>query len=54
MRLALPLLTTLAAAAAVGVAASPRDAHACGGTFCDAGPTSMPVDQTGENIVFPC
>src|SRR5690606_20643080 len=30
----------------------PTSAQACGGTFCDAGPTSMPVDQTGENILF--
>src|SRR5687768_40655 len=30
----------------------PTTAHACGGTFCDAGPTAMPVDQTGENILF--
>ncbi len=37
--LALPLLT-------------PNTAEACGGTFCDAGPTAMPVDQTGENILF--
>jgi hypothetical protein len=28
------------------------EAEACGGTFCDTGPTSMPVDQTGENILF--
>ena len=28
------------------------DARACGGTFCDVGPTVMPVDQTGENILF--
>ncbi len=27
-------------------------AEACGGTFCDSGPTAMPVDQTGENILF--
>ena len=27
-------------------------AQACGGTFCDVGPTAMPVDQTGENILF--
>jgi MYXO-CTERM domain-containing protein len=39
LALALPLLT-------------PSAAEACGGTFCDAGPTSMPVDQTGENILF--
>jgi MYXO-CTERM domain-containing protein len=30
----------------------PPEAEACGGTFCDSGPTSMPVDQTGENILF--
>jgi hypothetical protein len=30
----------------------PRDAQACGGTFCDAGPNAMPVPQTGENILF--
>jgi hypothetical protein len=29
-----------------------RPAHACGGTFCDAGPAAMPVDQTGENVLF--
>ncbi|MEM7154141.1 MAG: DUF2330 domain-containing protein [Myxococcota bacterium] len=29
-----------------------RVASACGGTFCDAGPTAMPVEQTGETIVF--
>ncbi len=27
-------------------------AEACGGTFCDAGPQQVPVDQTGENIIF--
>lgn len=43
---------TIAAAAALAALAAPRQARACGGTFCDAGPTSMPVDQTGENIVF--
>jgi MYXO-CTERM domain-containing protein len=30
----------------------PSTAEACGGTFCDSGPTAMPVDQTGENILF--
>jgi MYXO-CTERM domain-containing protein len=30
----------------------PSVAEACGGTFCDSGPTAMPVDQTGENILF--
>jgi hypothetical protein len=29
-----------------------REAEACGGTFCDAGPTAMPVEQTGETILF--
>ncbi len=41
----------------VGVAATmlalrPRPAQACGGMFCDGGPMPMPVDQTGENILF--
>jgi hypothetical protein len=31
---------------------APRLADACGGTFCDNGPQVMPVDQTGETIVF--
>ena len=31
---------------------TPTVAEACGGTFCDAGPTVMPVDQTGESIAF--
>lgn len=31
---------------------TPRPAEACGGTFCDLGPQAMPVDQTGENILF--
>jgi hypothetical protein len=46
------LLTTLAMGAAVAAALVPRDAHACGGTFCDVGPAAMPVDQSGENILF--
>ena len=29
---------------------APTPAQACGGTFCDA--QSMPVEQTGENILF--
>ncbi len=37
---------------AVCTASAPRIAEACGGTFCDTGPQAMPVDQTGENIVF--
>ncbi|HMI84909.1 MAG TPA: DUF2330 domain-containing protein [Polyangiaceae bacterium] len=40
------------AAGALYFAAAPRSAHACGGTFCDIGPRAMPVDQTGENILF--
>lgn len=31
---------------------APSPAQACGGTFCDSGPNAMPVDQTGENVVF--
>ncbi len=45
---------TLASILVVGSLAllAPRDASACGGTFCDLGPLAMPVDQTGENILF--
>jgi MYXO-CTERM domain-containing protein len=39
-------------AGALCFAGEPRDALACGGTFCDTGPRAMPVDQTGENILF--
>lgn len=44
----------LAITMSLGVAAAmtPTEAEACGGTFCDAGPAAMPVDQTGENILF--
>lgn len=42
------LVVCLAAVAALG----PRAADACGGTFCDTGPQAMPVDQSGENILF--
>jgi hypothetical protein len=45
--LSLSLLSTLAF-----LGARPPEAQACGGTFCDSGPTAMPVDQTGESIVF--
>lgn len=31
---------------------APATAAACGGTFCDGGQSGMPVDQTGETIVF--
>ncbi|HWB80951.1 MAG TPA: DUF2330 domain-containing protein [Nannocystaceae bacterium] len=49
--LRLPLgAATLCAAFAMML--SPRDADACGGMFCDGGPMPMPVDQTGENIIF--
>ena len=47
---ALPALVSVAAALAL--TAAPSEARACGGTFCDAGPQAMPVDQTGENILF--
>jgi hypothetical protein len=48
-------VAALAAATVFGVHAS--EAKACGGTFCDSGPTTtteegMPVDQTGETIIF--
>lgn len=41
-----------AAATAWCVPWSSPVAEACGGTFCDAGPTAMPVEQTGETILF--
>jgi hypothetical protein len=42
---------TLALASALALA--PSEARACGGTFCDANlPGQMPVDQTGETILF--
>jgi hypothetical protein len=46
-------LFTLALPPIVALAAwTPQIADACGGTFCDAGPQVMPVDQTGESIIF--
>lgn len=42
----------LFAATLVAAHALPLEANACGGTFCDAGPQVMPVDQRGENILF--
>jgi MYXO-CTERM domain-containing protein len=47
-------LASLFTGSALALAASltPTTAEACGGTFCDVGPTAMPVDQTGENILF--
>ncbi|WP_244924016.1 DUF2330 domain-containing protein [Enhygromyxa salina] len=47
-----PLAVSLAAAAVASLAMVPIVANACGGTFCDAGPQVMPVDQSGENILF--
>jgi len=39
--------------ATAGMALAPSRAAACGGTFCDAGVTGpMPVDQTGESVIF--
>jgi hypothetical protein len=46
-----PLLTLGSLTAALALAL-PNRAEACGGTFCDTGPNAMPVDQTGENILF--
>ncbi len=50
------LASSISLAAAAGlallIATTPRPAEACGGTFCDTGPTAMPVDQTGETILF--
>ena len=43
----------MAMMAAGGMALTPTHAEACGGTFCDNGvPGPMPVDQTGENVIF--
>jgi hypothetical protein len=47
-----PIALTLAAGSAAGLALVPIAADACGGTFCDSGPQVMPVDQSGENILF--
>jgi len=45
------LLALASIAAATAIAAVPRHASACGGTFCDlGGPQS--VDQSGESILF--
>jgi MYXO-CTERM domain-containing protein len=47
------LLSLLGSAAlVVGALLTPSEAEACGGTFCDNGQQAMPVDQTGENIIF--
>ena len=43
----------LAVLSMAGVAMTPSAAEACGGTFCDGGvPGPMPVDQSGENVIF--
>jgi hypothetical protein len=49
-----PLLTALnlSLGLSLGLALAPTQAEACGGTFCDAGPQVMPVDQSGETILF--
>lgn len=46
------LLSVAPLALAALAATAPRLAEACGGTFCDAGPQVMPVDQSGESILF--
>ena len=46
-----PLLVA-AVVTTAGVSVHTSPAQACGGTFCDNGPNAMPVDQTGENILF--
>jgi hypothetical protein len=40
------------AAVLAAIGFSPSSSQACGGTFCDTGPSAMPVDQTGENVLF--
>ena len=48
-----PKLTLpLACLTALGLLAAPNRAQACGGTFCDNLPQPMPVDQSGEDILF--
>src|SRR5215470_3077913 len=46
------VLGVATAAMCAALALQPREADACGGMFCDGGPQPMPVDQTGENILF--
>lgn len=45
-------LASIALTGLLSFTLQPRLAAACGGTFCDSGPTAMPVDQSGENILF--
>ncbi|PRP91837.1 hypothetical protein ENSA5_52750 [Enhygromyxa salina] len=51
-RLLPPFTLTLGLAVTAAVTVAPSPASACGGTFCDTGPQVMPVDQSGENILF--
>lgn len=46
------VVSALSVAVGVAAAITPTEASACGGTFCDAEQSSMPVDQSGENILF--
>lgn len=47
------MMCALVGAMASAAALVPTEAEACGGTFCDGGsPQPMPVDQSGENILF--
>ncbi|MFV8750378.1 DUF2330 domain-containing protein [Nannocystaceae bacterium ST9] len=48
----LALASTLPLLALSASLLAPAQVEACGGTFCDGGPNTMPVDQTGENILF--
>jgi len=45
-------LSGTAVALAGACLAVPNRADACGGFFCDGGPQPMPVDQSGEDILF--
>lgn len=51
-RRTLGVTSAVLGATTIALAMVPGDARACGGTFCDAGPQPMPVDQSGENILF--
>jgi MYXO-CTERM domain-containing protein len=52
-RVLLRVVSGLAVLSMAGVALTPNAAEACGGTFCDGGvPGPMPVDQSGENVIF--
>ncbi|MBL8970425.1 MAG: hypothetical protein JNK56_07590, partial [Myxococcales bacterium] len=46
-------MSGLAVLSVAGMAMTPDVAEACGGTFCDGViPGPMPVDQSGENVIF--